>query len=178
MACLMVLAVMVPTCVFPDGLEVEKVEIEANQPPRVVPGSQIPDPLKSLILSRDPSDMGRPFSLLLTDPNRSDTLYVRMFVDYHLGNTAIHRQDRSEPPTDPAVPRNRLEFAGLNCVALNVRDDPAGGAAGAPGTGQQHLLELVISDREFDDAGGAPVNRKPRADAFVATATWVFECSE
>jgi hypothetical protein len=40
-----------------------------------------------------------------------------------------------------------------------------------------HVLEVVVSDRAFDDANGAePINRRVSADGSSVVASWYFTC--
>ncbi len=175
------------SCVLPDGLEVEQKTVEVNQPPRIV--ARMPEPLlfnppTPLELALDSSSPGTNISIKLDDPNFKDKLYVRMFVDYDHGNFQVFRTGVSPPTTGPTISRPAVEFPNLHCSDLAIMEMPTGaGGMGAGGSGTtlpiQHLLELVVSDREFDDAGGAvPVNRHVSTDGFLVTAYWMFSCKE
>jgi len=172
------------TCVLPDGLEVEQQSVEVNQPPRVV--SQDPDPAESnpgLELPFDTSSPGKTIRVRLADPNFRDSLSIRMFVDYSMGNVQVWRNVSSPATTSSSVPRAIVEFTNLHCSDFGIVEPSAGtGGMGAGGAGVKppvHLLELIVSDRGFDDAGGAmPVNRRVSADGFGTAAYWTFTCKE
>jgi hypothetical protein len=167
-------------CVLPDGLEIKREEVEVNQPPRVI--SQDPLPYtETLTLPYEASaDELRTILLGVSDPNLRDKIYVRMFVDYDEGKSQIHRSAVSNPPMDPSVPRPRIEFAGLSCRGTFGIVDTGGGEMGAGGTGMttptKHILELLITDREWDDQSGGPTNRGIAQDAFFVSAVWAFQC--
>lgn len=171
------------SCVLPDGLEVEKIPVEENQPPRILsqdPPFPNPNPAEPpLSLPANDSREGTKLRLSLDDPNFKDFLYLRMFVDYDTpGHLSIRRTDVSKPTTSSTVKRSSVEFTNLNCHDLGI-DDPAAGAGGMAPTPIRHLLEVVVSDRAFDDASGAtPIFRRTSGNGQSVTAYWVFTCEQ
>ncbi len=170
------------SCVLPDGLEVEKSPVEENQPPRILeqlPPFPSPEPNGQMTLPANDSGQPGKVSLKLDDPNFRDFLFLRMFADYDTpGHLSIRRTDVSKPTTSRDVKRSSVEFANLNCHDLGV-DDPAAGAGGMAAAPIRHLLEVVVSDRAFDDANGAlPIFRRPSLNGSVVTAYWVFTCEQ
>jgi hypothetical protein len=170
-------------CVLPDGLEIIQEPISMNLPPRII--SQDPDPIlnRTLTLPFESDESARTIRISVTDPNPRDTIFLRMFVDYDAGNTFIPRQAVSQPPDDPSLPRTTIEFLRLTCTDLGIRPDVSGGDTGAGGMAMpvpiRHVLEVVITDRNFDDQPQdrtKPINRAIAEGAFSDSRFWVFEC--
>lgn len=133
---------------------------------------QRPDPDTPLVLGIVGGLGGVTVELDLVDPDRADRLFLRMFADYDRPNRRLQRQTTSAPPATAGTPRT-VAFKNLSCADLGIDDSMPAADGGTPGL---HLLEVVVSDRDFDDGRGDPVNRRLMPDAFVVTARWPFVC--
>ncbi len=133
---------------------------------------QRPDPATPLVLATVGGIGGETVELDLSDPDRADRLFLRMFVDYDRPNHQLYRQTTSPPPGVAGTVRT-VAFRNLSCADVGIDDSVVTADGGVPG---QHVLEIVVSDRDFDDGMGAPVNRRPMPDAFTVVATWPFVC--
>lgn len=138
---------------------------EDNFPPRI-PYSQV-DPKPGLVVVSDVTTQ-LPFTfkvLALEEPNITDTLTVRWFVDYHR-NPAIQSQVTRQPEplsTSPGL-RTGSQFAlTLSMLEPNPSQDP-------------HLVEVVVCDRAFDDRDDAPErNRTCSPPAIGALLSWTVQ---
>ncbi len=141
-----------------------------NNTPSLV--GQRPDPATPLVLGNVGGLGGAKVEVDLVDPDKADRLYLRMFADYERPNRRLQRQTTSAPP-DVAGAVRPVSFKNLSCADLGIDDSVVTADGGTPGL---HTLEIVVSDRDFDDGRGDPVNRRPMPDAFIVVASWPFVC--
>lgn len=140
-------------------------EIRSGEDPRAprIPINQV-DPKPGLIVVSDPTtQLPMTFRVLqIEEPNLEDTLTARWFVDYYR-NPAIQRQSVLPPQPQSPQPtlRSGVEFIlTLNMLEPNPAADP-------------HLLEVLVSDRPFDDPGRVPdLNRTLSEGANADLVSW------
>ena len=145
-------------------------EAGPNRAPTLV--AQRPDPAMPLVLGLAAGQGGATVELDLTDPDAADRLFLRLFADYDRPNPLLQRQTTAPPPSSAGAVRT-VTFRNLSCADLGIGDSTPATDGGTPGL---HKLEIVVSDRDFDDGEGAPINRRPMADAFLVVASWPFFC--
>jgi hypothetical protein len=164
----MICATTAEGCVVPPPLDVENPDAGASSPPvitDVVTPNDFAFPGPIIIQRGDP----RSFGLTVSDNDRADTLFARMYVDYTF-----------EAPTnflsDCQIPSINEVLRTLQCPALRLCD-------GIIDT-NVHALEVLVSDREFipagdPDATGQPAFRqvKPGGSLPVLRA-WLMRCGE
>ncbi len=141
-----------------------------NNAPTLV--AQRPDPAMPLVLGLNGGSGGTTVELDLTDPDPADRLFLRLFADYDRPNHRLERQTTAAPPSSAGAVRT-VAFKNLSCADLGIGDPTPATDGGTPGL---HSLEIVVSDRDFDDGQGDPVNRRAMADAFLVVASWPFVC--
>ena len=104
------------------------------------------------------------FKVMLTDlPPADDVTYqyfeVRWYLDY----------DSKTHPSDAGYSRARelVHSQSINLHELALADKDA-----------FHVVEVLVSDRGFEDYNVAPINRKTAAKAHTALYTWSFTLSD
>lgn len=144
----------------------EEIPPTDNLPPRVLLESLFPDPTDGPVaMSRQcPSYQ---FFARLSDPDPQDTLYWRVFVDYHRDGQALQRlvtpvgpADRGQTPViffvDPLDPR---------------LSPPAGGST-------VHMVELLVADRPFRDDLSIPLARSVEEDGLLGSFIWTVDLED
>lgn len=119
-----------------------------------------PQPVSQGKLLLPASCTGYTFKIMLTAlPPADDTLYqdfeVRWFLDY----------DAVSNPHEVGYSRSR-EL--VHSQALNLKEIALAGGEST------HIMEVLVSDRGFEDSNVAPAFRKTVAKAHTALYTWVF----
>lgn len=112
------------------------------RPPRI-PFNQV-DPPQGLVVITDPAtQLPMTFRVLqFEDANIEDTLTARWFVDYHR-NPAIQQQ--AVRPPEPNSPTPNLRAGSSFTLTASMLEPNL--------TGEPHLVEVVVTDRPFDDPG-------------------------
>jgi hypothetical protein len=147
-------------------LERDKADAGASYPPvitdAVTPNDfAFPGPI--IIQRGDP----RSFGLTVSDNDRADTLYARMYVDYTFEAPTNFLSDCQTPSTNEVLRT-------LNCPALRLCD-------GIIDT-NVHALEILVSDREFipagdPDAEGQPAFRQvAEGGSSPVLRAWLMRC--
>jgi hypothetical protein len=138
---------------------------EDPRPPRI-PFNQV-DPRPGLVVVSDPAtQLPMIFRVLqFEEPNLQDTLTVRWFVDYHR-NPAIQQQ--AVRPPEPSSPNPTLRTGSSFTLTLSMLEP-------SPAT-DPHLVEVVVSDRPFDDPGQpTQLNRTFAPDALGDVVSWTVQ---
>jgi hypothetical protein len=100
------------------------------------------------------------FRVQLTDRDYEDTLYWRVFADYH-------RDWFQESLVQFADPSTQVNFS------IYPNDPRFFQATGATGL---HTVEILVSDRPFDDESFPPGRDVlPESDGFIASFVWPVE---
>ena len=118
-----------------------------------------PQPVSQGALRLPASCTGYTFKIMLTSlPPADDPLYqdfeVRWFLDYDAAN-----------PHEVGYSRSR-EL--VHSQSLNLKE------IAFSGNDSTHIVEVLVSDRGFEDSNVAPAFRKTVAKAHFALYTWVF----
>lgn len=142
-------------CLMPPGIE--PAPDAFNQPPRIIPDSLTPDPTNGpKLMSTGCSSY--PFFARITDPDRADTLYWRVFVDYHRDEAP------SLSPIQTLIP-DPGSLVEVDLIQFSISpNDELFSTGGQPGD-EPHTVELLISDRPFDSSAISPEGRVLSDDA-------------
>jgi hypothetical protein len=104
------------------------------------------------------------FTLTLSDADRGDTLYVRVFRDYDKGNTG--RLIEKIVTNQPDGPEDRAPL-----------DLSTGGWCGLVTDTNTHQFDVVVADRPWDDdVASATPGKTPVAPGKTSTRTWLAQC--
>ncbi|HET6347200.1 MAG TPA: hypothetical protein VFH51_19865, partial [Myxococcota bacterium] len=103
-----------------------------------------------------------PFFAQLTDPDPDDTLYWRVFLDYH------HQQvpDRLATEIRTSAPGANITF---DVDPTDRRFFPGGKFS------QVHTVELFVSDRPFVNVAQRPYARIVEADGLTDSFVWAID---
>jgi hypothetical protein len=152
-------------CVVPVPLELETADAGRTAQPEFVSAApsefEFPGPLLL-----DHGDQRR-MTLTLRDQDLADTIYVRMFVDYDLPNQTGFVSDCVAVPSSALT---RIADCSMAAVCNGVTDT------------DKHLLEAMVSDREFLSTGdpramGQDAFREVPFDAATNFRTWQLTCN-
>jgi hypothetical protein len=103
--------------------------------------------------------------LQFEEPNLEDTLTVRWFVDYYR-NPAIQQQ--AVRPPERASPNPTLRSGSSFTLTLSMLEPNP--------SASPHLVEVLVSDRPFDDPGQpTQLNRTFAADALGDLLSWTVQ---
>ncbi|MBC7792138.1 MAG: hypothetical protein H7Z43_00390 [Clostridia bacterium] len=152
-------------CMLPPP--VDEVDPAANRAPTIT--AIAPPEGEPVTLS---CDQGRSFIATIGDPDVRDRLFFRFFVDYY-------RQDPNDllgaeiGESDP-VPTGQSRLAQTPSTGISGRDSII-----QERPNDVHIVELLVVDREFDDANpdiaAAFTARVPVAGGLTATYQWAIE---
>ncbi len=125
-----------------------------NQPPRILPASLNPPPEEGW--RRMSINCTTPYIFLasVSDPDADDTVYWRVFIDYHRDEN-----DRL-PPVGELLP-NAADPRAERVLSFPVMaTDPNFGSR----LGEPHAVELWVADRPFYTDGRSPLGRAVQGD--------------
>ncbi|MEK7704787.1 MAG: hypothetical protein AAB426_07485 [Myxococcota bacterium] len=152
-------------CLLPPPIT--ELPAEQNQPPRIEPTS----------LRWDPTDGPRTMSThcasyrfyaLVSDPDAEDTLYWRVFVDYHRDRNPLETE---EHVLDPQAGDRSLSFS------VDPQGDTRFGVAEGR-LAQAHTVELFVADRPFYQDERPPLARAVEDGGEVDSFIWTVELSD
>ena len=137
-------------CVVPAPVDEEFGLI--NMPPRILTERVNPSPIGGPV-SLSPCEE-RTFYAVITDPDFGDTLYWRVFINYH----------RNNAPLDVQV--NQVSVTSTNAtISISFILDPDDDLFELQsGYHNIHSIELLVADRPFDSVGFEPQGRVLNAD--------------
>ena len=143
---------------------------EYNLPPQIIPDSLTPAPTEGPKLMSIHCS-GYPFFARISDPDQNDTLYWRVFLDYHRDENPILSEVQVLPPGP-----NRLVDAALIQFTISPNNELF---IGGGRMDEAHQVELLVSDRPFESQPIAPegrvlVDESGLWDAFV----WTVELTD
>lgn len=153
-------------CVIPVPLERENADAGPTSPPVILSASptelSFPGPVE--LQQGDQRRLG----LTIRDQDREDTLYIKIFVDYAL-------PDQDKERTDCVVPPSDSELRAADCSVQSICND-------ALADGELHLMEAMVSDREFlpdndPRTAGQPPFRAVPEDAAFSFRSWMLRCA-
>lgn len=143
-------------CLLPPPIE--EVAQPDNQAPRIIPDSLSPWPVEGPTQLSVECDRYA-FSATLTDPDLSDALYWRVFVDYkHDPNPGDAEEGKEITPREERFP---IQFT------ISPEDTRFGSTLETP-----HLIELLVSDRPFFKDERPLRGRAVPADALTDSVIW------
>ena len=153
-------------CVYPAPLELDTPDAGPSAWPRIISASPAEFAFPGVVHLERGDD--RQIVLTIADEDIDDNLHVRFFVDYDNPDVSV----RAECAASPSGERNRLancRTASL-CSSIDVGDT------------QPHILEAMVSDREFLNdsnplAEGQPPFRAVPDNAAYSLRAWVMECA-
>ncbi len=164
---LVLLVVALSGCVLPPS--VDEVETPKNQPPRIDP-TTLTAPIvegPKFLSTLCPSYR---FYATLSDPDVGDTLYWRVFLDYHRDEGRLFTKVSSLAPDPAALGEGRSITFNVN--PLDSRLDYGDLTFLVP-----HTAELFVADRPFVD-GPAPEGRRVEEDGLVASFVWPLQLGD
>ena len=123
---------------------------EYNLPPQIIPDSLTPAPTEGPKLMSIHCS-GYPFFARISDPDQNDTLYWRVFLDYHRDENPILSEVQVLPPGP-----NRLVDADLIQFTISPNNELF---IGGGRMDEAHQVELLVSDRPFESQPIAPEGR-------------------
>jgi hypothetical protein len=156
------LLLLVGGCVLPLQFEEEHdAGVDDNAPPAILLGTAEPSMLSLAVI--EASQPGK-FKLQVEDRDGGDTLYLRVFRDYHV------------PPVTPAVTDRSVSTPDPNSQSVRTFEiDTNTWCQGAP-PNSQFLFEVMVSDRPFLDLSEEPLFRAVPPGAKTARGYWVGVC--
>ena len=133
-------------CLFP--APTEEVPRPTNQPPRILLDSLFPNPHDGPVFM---STRCEPYEFFarLTDPDATDTLYWKVFFDYHRDARVLEREIFT-------VTLDPLDLAPIVSFLVDPSDSRFTAFAR---TSQPHTIELLVSDRPFYTDQRIPLGR-------------------
>jgi len=153
-------------CLLPPPIT--ELPTEDNLPPRIEPTS----------LRWDPTAGPRPMSTrcptyrfyaLVSDPDENDTIYWRVFVDYHRDPNPLDSSDVHV--LDPQPGERPLTFS-----VDPTTDDRFGVAEGR--MNEPHTVELLVADRPFFADERPPLARAVEGSGEIDSFIWTVELSD
>jgi len=152
------IAVGLVGCVMPP--DAEYVLTPANQPPRITSAS--PTPYVAIVYQSPACEpIEQLYSVSVRDPDLTDTIYWRAFVDYSTNSTFASGQLDN---ADQDLP-----------IPFPVRGDDSRfrKAMGVP-----HIVEIIVADRPFADDDRAPRAHALLNGGFTASTIWAVQYSD
>jgi hypothetical protein len=149
-------------CVLPLQFEEEHdAGLDDNNPPAILLGTADPSMLQVATIETADSPI---FKVQVEDKDIDDTLYLRVFRDYH------------KLPVSPAVTDRSVSTPDANSrtVRTFMIDTNTWCQGASPNT--QFLFEVLVSDRAFLDLSEQPLFRAVPPGAKTARSYWVGEC--
>lgn len=146
-------------CVLPPPLDVEGTDGGTDSPPVIVAAtpSDLAFPGPIVVSSRD---ILRQVTLVVSDNDIDDTLYLRFFRDWSDDNP-LPPFSFGSLPASGLVGRTGNFFVANWCI--DVEDTDA------------HILEAMVADREFLETGSPPFRALP-AGARSSIRAWLLTC--
>ncbi len=147
-------------CVIPPSLQVGAEDAAVNSPPAIlsvrVDGQELPPPGPVNFVVADTPTM----TVDVIDTDLGDTLYVRAYVDYCVGNELDARSKCVAPPsaTNPTAERSTTCDLRSLCVAQDTSTPSPCDSSEQNG---QHDLTVVVFDREPLDSGSPAFQAMP-----------------
>jgi hypothetical protein len=163
--CALLLLLLPSACILPLQFEEQQDAggIDQDNPPEIVISSADPSMLSLAVIEESAPPK---FTVQVRDKDVDDTLYFRVFRDYHI------------PPAKPAVTDTATSTRDASNPALRnfTIDTNTWCQAAAPGT--QFLFEVMVSDRPFLELSVEPLFRAVPAGAKTARSYWMGECQQ
>lgn len=162
------LAINGAACLLPPP--VEPAAEDLNLAPRIVPESLTPDPTEGPKVMSTACE-SYPFFARITDPDRADTLYWRVFLDYHRDDApALTEVQTLEPDPNSLVSFDLIQFF------VSPNDDLL---IGGGRINETHMVELLVSDRPFNETAIEPEGRVIASDeGLVDSFIWTVEITD
>ena len=155
-------SLLLSSCLLPPPMQGETYS--DNHPPRVLIDSLVPHPTTGP-LKLSANCPPHQFHAIVTDPDQGDAIYWRVFIDYHRDDEPLQTEVRTLE-FDPAQQEQRQS---LN-FDIDPRDERFDKGGGVNAT---HTVELLISDRPFNNQGVFPVGRSVDAEeGFLDSSVW------
>ncbi|MBI5509240.1 MAG: hypothetical protein HY903_10855 [Deltaproteobacteria bacterium] len=152
---------VLPACLLPPA--VDEVATPVNQPPRIDPVTLSPSPAMGPIFMSIDCNAYR-FYATITDPDPDDTIYWRVFLDYHRDRRRLFTEVKSLAP-DPGQTNEGRSL--LFTVYPNDERFKDGDLTYT----EPHTVELLVADRGFFD-GPEPQARTVDPDGLIASFVW------
>lgn len=138
---------MLEGCVIPPSLEVDQQDAGVNSPPAILSITSdqqaLPEP-GPVLFDRGPS--AGSLSLSLIDTDATDTLYVRIFVDYNLPDRLPARATCTATPNMTHIRTATCDLSAL-CATADI--------------GVQRNMSIVVFDRQPLESGEPPFQAMP-----------------
>jgi hypothetical protein len=148
-------------CIFPPQLEVENLDAGINSPPAILAvrsdDSELPEP-GPVVFNRGQGSI----NVELIDTDIADTLYVRAFVDYSIGNPTAQRVECTSASNNTA-----RRTATCDTKALCLMDD----------VGVRRNMHIVVFDREPLEGGDPPFQAMP-VGGLSTNRFYFLECQD
>jgi hypothetical protein len=159
------LSLLLVGCIFPPSLSVERMDAGQNSPPGIV---------KITADTQELDEPGPPtgvtfkigqgtLDVQLVDTDLSDTLYVRVFVDYD-ANTMMATSPRANCSASPGT--SAVRTASCSLIALCT----------AAELSSLHDMTVVVFDRMVDDTLQPPL-QNPGPDGLTASKYFHLKCT-
>ena len=148
-------------CIFPPQLEVDNQDAGVNSPPAILAvradDSELPEP-GPVAFNRGEGS----FNVELIDTNLTDTLFIRAFVDYEVGNETAPRVTCTAAPNDKPTRAATCDAKALCLEAdLNTRRN----------------MHIAVFDREPIEGGDPPFQAMP-AGGLSTNRFYFLECQD
>ena len=150
-------------CLVPPPIP--ETPVSQNSAPRIDINKLDPHPVQGPV-TMSTTCTSYTFRVQLSDPDYDDTLYWRVFADYHRD---WFQESLVQPaPADPSSPGSQqISF-------VIYPNDPR--FFQAPGATGIHTVEVLVSDRPFDDESFPPGRDVyPDSDGFIDSFVWPVE---
>jgi len=148
-------------CVIPVPLELENADAGPTAAPVILSAS--PDEFSFSNNGGIVLDVGdtRRLGLTIRDPDRQDSLYIRIFVDYDPLNPSNFSSECMVPgPSDS-------EIRVADCTTSTI-------CTSALADGKTHFMEAMVADREFLDVSDPRAEGQPPFRALPEDAAYSF----
>jgi hypothetical protein len=159
------LALLLVGCVIPPDLSVDKQDAGINSPPAIIgvssDQSELPEP-GPVVFEQGPT-AGK-LSLQLIDTDVTDTLYVRIFVDYKVADPTAPRSTCTTA-SGPMVPAKRSTNCDMTAVCTMAD------------IGQTRNMTVVVFDRQPLESGAPPFQAMPEG-GLSASKFFFLRCQE
>jgi hypothetical protein len=151
----------VGACVLPLQFE-EELDggLDDDNPPAILLNTADPSMLQVATIEKN----APPFKLQVEDKDLDDTIYLRVFRDYH------------KLPVTPAVTDRFLSTPDASGSALRTFMIATNTWCQGATANTQFLFEVLVSDRPFLDLSEEPLFRAVPPGAKTARSYWVGEC--
>jgi hypothetical protein len=157
----LVLPLGLGACIFPPQLEVENLDAGVNSPPAILAvrsdDSELPEP-GPVVFNRGLGSI----NVELIDTDLADTLHVRAFINYSLGNETAPRVVCTSAPNNEV-----RRTATCDAKALCLLDD----------VGVRRNMHVAVFDREPLEGGDPPFQAMP-AGGLTTNRFYFLECQD